>query len=71
MTEQKITNIINFLAKEQQKHVKLFDVFNENVTEETTQLCFLNQDNNLILIDTKRNQKDLTTVDLKQAINQF
>lgn len=71
MTEQKITNIINFLTKEQQKHVKLFDVFNENVTEETTQLCFLNQDNNLILIDTKRNQKDLTTVDLKQAVNQF
>ena len=71
MTEQKITNIINFLAKEQQKNVKLFDVFNENVTEETTQLCFLNQDNNLILIDTKRNQKDLTTVNLKQAVNQF
>ena len=71
MTEQKITNIIIFLAKEQQKHVKLFDVFNENVTEETTQLCFLNQDNNLILIDTKHNQKDLTTVDLKQAVNQF
>ena len=72
MNEQKIKNISEFFAKAYQKNVTFFDVYDETITNETTLLCFLDpDDDNLIMIDTRRDQKDLTTVDLKQAVSQI
>lgn len=68
MSEKRIENIVNYLIQEAGKKGEVFDVFNEQITEEDLKIQVRSNANNLVLLNTNVNQKDVTTVALRNAV---
>ena len=72
MTENKIKTIANFLMNQAGKAGKIFDVYGVNFENETIMIevhvPMEGQLNNVVLLETNATQKDMTTVNLKQAV---
>ena len=72
MTENKIEKITNFLMEQAGKAGKVFDVYGVNTKDETIMIevhvPVEGNLSNVVLLETNTAQKNMTTVNLKQAV---